>query len=220
MLAKGLMNKDTLFIHGLMMTERDRRVLIDTGASISLALGTDYTTGRGDQARQLLVQMIQAGGNVSLSCDASSLTPTSMFEQMRMAWYLSSPQVGTDIEIVSGPTPQQILAMGTRNALRGLAFGDIGGTLTPGKRADIVLLNARALNLAPVGDELDKAILHSAMPHNVETVIVDGKALKWKGKILNADVEMVRQEAVEALYSLRRKAGGELTPKTTTAPLL
>lgn len=219
MQAKGLLNQDTLFVHGLMMTEADRRILLETGASVSLPLGTDYTTGRGEQVRAMMVNLLHAGGNVSLSCDATSLTPTSIFEHMRMAWYLASPQVGSDYENVPGPTPLQILAMGTRNGLKAMGFGAVSGTLTPGKQADIVLLNARSLNMAPVGDQIDKAVLHSAMTHNVETVIVDGAVLKWQGKVISVDVEQIRQEAIEALHNLRKKAGGDLAPASDTLPL-
>src|SRR5207237_167151 len=63
---------------------------------------------------------------------------------------------------------------------------DVTGSLTPGKRADLVLLDATALNMAPVHDPV-AAVTLSADVSNVDTVIVDGVVRKRGGKLL-ADV--------------------------------
>ena len=57
-------------------------------------------------------------------------------------------------------------------------------------------------------------MLHSANTSNVDTVIVDGKVLKFNGKILSVNVDDVRREAMESFYLLRERAGGAVGAET------
>jgi 5-methylthioadenosine/S-adenosylhomocysteine deaminase len=61
-------------------------------------------------------------------------------------------------------------------------------------------------------------VLHSATTANVDTVIVDGRILKFGGRILSVDVEAVRREAAESFYLIRQRAGGQWTPKPWEKP--
>jgi cytosine/adenosine deaminase-related metal-dependent hydrolase len=70
------------------------------------------------------------------------------------------------------------------------------GSLTPGKKADVVLIDARQLNVAPVIDPV-AAVTLSADVSNVDTVIVDGVVRKRDGKLL-ADVGRARQLVEQA----------------------
>lgn len=87
------------------------------------------------------------------------------------------------------------------------------GSLESGKRADIILLRASDINMLPFHDG-HSAVLHSANTSNVDTVIVDGKVLKFGGKILSVNVDDVRREAMESFYLLRERAGGQWAPKS------
>jgi hypothetical protein len=51
------------------------------------------------------------------------------------------------------------------------------------------------------------AIVHSAQPYNVDTVIVDGRVLKRKGKLTALAAEQVMREAAESLVAVRARAG-------------
>jgi cytosine/adenosine deaminase-related metal-dependent hydrolase len=61
------------------------------------------------------------------------------------------------------------------------------GSLAPGKRADIVLLRADDLNLAPVSDPVASIVSHAG-PANVDTVLVGGRVLKRAGRLLYPDL--------------------------------
>jgi cytosine/adenosine deaminase-related metal-dependent hydrolase len=90
--------------------------------------------------------------------------------------------------------------------------------LTPGKRADMIMLRATDLNMMPFING-QSAVLHSATTANVDTVIVDGRVLKFGGKILSVDVETVRREAAESFYLIRQRAGGQWTPQAWERPV-
>jgi cytosine/adenosine deaminase-related metal-dependent hydrolase len=102
--------------------------------------------------------------------------------------------------------------MGTINGARAMGIANKTGSLEAGKRADIILLRATDINMLPF-DDGRSAVLHSANTSNVDTVIVDGKVLKFGGKILSVNGDEVRREAMESFYLLRERAGGQWTPK-------
>jgi cytosine/adenosine deaminase-related metal-dependent hydrolase len=72
---------------------------------------------------------------------------------------------------------------------------DRTGSLTPGKKADVVLLDATALNVAPVIDPV-AAVTLCADVSNVDTVLIDGQVKKRDGKLV-ADADAARRK-VEA----------------------
>jgi cytosine/adenosine deaminase-related metal-dependent hydrolase len=65
------------------------------------------------------------------------------------------------------------------------------GSLTPGKKADIVLIETRSLNVAPVHDP-EAAVTLCADVSNVDTVIVNGVVKKRNGKLVG-DIDRARR---------------------------
>ena len=108
--------------------------------------------------------------------------------------------------------------MGTINGTKAMGIADRVGPLTLGKRADMIMLRATDLNMMPFTDG-HSAVLHSATTANVDAVIVDGRVLKFGGKILNVDVEAVRREAAESFYLIRQRAGGQWAPQAWERPV-
>jgi len=76
--------------------------------------------------------------------------------------------------------------------------------LRPGKRADIIMVNTRALNM---GGFVDPAhlLVGSALPENVDTVIIDGRILKQSGKLTALSASQVVAEARSALEGVRKR---------------
>jgi cytosine/adenosine deaminase-related metal-dependent hydrolase len=89
-----------------------------------------------------------------------------------------------------------MLEMATINGAHVVGLESRTGSLTPGKKADVVLLDARMLNLAPVIDPV-AAVTLCADVSNVDTVIVDGVVRKRDGKLL-ADVASARRLVEES----------------------
>jgi cytosine/adenosine deaminase-related metal-dependent hydrolase len=81
----------------------------------------------------------------------------------------------------------------TIEGARGLKLDHKTGSLTPGKEADIVLLDAEAINVAPLNNAAG-AVVTLMDRSNVETVICAGRIRKWKGQLLGHDVGRLRAE--------------------------
>jgi 5-methylthioadenosine/S-adenosylhomocysteine deaminase len=80
------------------------------------------------------------------------------------------------------------------------------GSLTPGKEADIILLDATAINVAPL-NHVPGAVVTLMERSNVETVIVAGKVRKWQGRLLDVDLPKLRAELEASRDYLFKTAG-------------
>ena len=81
------------------------------------------------------------------------------------------------------------------------------GSLTPGKRADLILVRTNDLNTAPFGNPAI-LLVQQAQPVNVDTVVIDGRILKHKGALTAIDAEEVIRKAAESFAAVRKRAGG------------
>ena len=95
--------------------------------------------------------------------------------------------------------------MATINGAWDLGLADRVGSLTPGKRADLILVRTTDLNMAPLGDPVT-AIVRSAQPHNVDTVVIDGRILKRNRRLTAIDADEVAAQAAESLAGLKKRA--------------
>jgi cytosine/adenosine deaminase-related metal-dependent hydrolase len=96
--------------------------------------------------------------------------------------------------------------MTTIDGARALGLEEVIGSLTIGKRADLIMVRTDELNMAPVWDPV-VAIVHSAQPSNVDTVMLDGRILKWKGELTTVNTPKVIAEAEDSLKQLCERAG-------------
>ena len=80
------------------------------------------------------------------------------------------------------------------------------GSLTPGKRADLILVSTRDINLAVFTDPAH-LVVGAAQPANVDLVMVDGRILKRHGKLVHLDPQVIARDAAAANIALRKRAG-------------
>jgi cytosine/adenosine deaminase-related metal-dependent hydrolase len=105
-------------------------------------------------------------------------------------------------------TVRDVLEFATIEGARANGLGSKTGSLTPGKQADFTLLQARAINVAPVNDPVG-AIVLGMDTSNVDSVFVAGRPLKWRGRLVGVNVERLLAKADAALAALRARAGLE-----------
>ena len=76
----------------------------------------------------------------------------------------------------------------------------------PGKRADLIMVNTRMVNLAVVSEPAH-LLVEAAQPANVDTVVVDGTILKRGGRAHEVDVGAIVDEAAVAYAALHKRSG-------------
>ena len=141
---------------------------------------------------------IDFGVRPSLSVDVETSVPNDMFTQMRTTLSLQKNEVWArrlagDKNPPRFLTAREVLEFATVEGARANGLTRKVGSLTPGKEADIILLDATALNVAPL-NQVPGAVVSLMDRTNVETVIVAGTVRKWKGKLLNVNVAKLRQD--------------------------
>ena len=148
------------------------------------------------------LELLKLGLKVSLALDTAPVAGSNdPFSVMRLMM---------DTQFVRSKDPlsisaRQVLEMATINGAWDLGIADRVGSLTPGKRADLILVRTNDLNMAPLGDPVT-AIVRSAQPHNVDTVVIDGRVLKRDGRLTALDADEIVREAAESLAGLRERA--------------
>jgi cytosine/adenosine deaminase-related metal-dependent hydrolase len=208
---RGYLGPSFLIAHFLAATDADLAAMARAGTPLSYAVHSELRLGEAGDPRAALLRMLSAGVNVSFSIDATSLAPVDLFQAMNVAWNMGIPWQGSPTEELPALTFHRCLEIATIDGARALGLDDEVGSLTPGKRADIMLVRADDLNVAPVAD-VESTIVRSVTPANVDTVIVDGRILKREGQLIHLDVDRVIADAERAANDVRRRAGGRLAP--------
>ena len=196
----GLLGPDVQLVHPLLTTPEERAILKARGVSYAMAPVGEARRPSSVGVIQL-GEMLQAGVKVSLSTDHTTNYNCDPFVGMRILFALHQHRIGNKIPL----TVKRLVQLATLDGAVDLGIADKTGSLTPGKRADIILVRTTDINMTPVGDPYE-AIVSLAQPTNVDTVIVDGRILRQSGKFTALDHAKVVREAKEAAAALRTKA--------------
>ncbi|MGC0336208.1 amidohydrolase family protein [Streptomyces sp. SLBN-8D4] len=195
----GLLGPDTTYVHCCYFSEEEWRLVADSGGTVSIAPQVETQMGHGWPP---VMKAIEHGLRPSLSIDVVTTVPGDMFTQIRAAFAAERARVNAASWQADAPVPdtmltaRQMLEIATGNGAHVAGLEDRTGSLTPGKRADVVAIDATALNVAPVHDAA-AAVALSADVSNVETVIVDGVVRKRDGR-LTADAVRARRLVEES----------------------
>jgi cytosine/adenosine deaminase-related metal-dependent hydrolase len=190
----NLLGPDTTYIHCCYFSDEEWQLVADTGGTISIAPQIEAQMGHGWPP---IMKAVEYGLRPSLSIDVVTTAPGDMFTQIRAAFGCERARVNelawqANTEVPETMlTARQMLEMATINGARVAGLESRTGSLTPGKKADVVVIDAGALNVAPVIDPV-AAVTLSADVSNVDTVIINGQVRKRDGKLL-ADVANARR---------------------------
>jgi cytosine/adenosine deaminase-related metal-dependent hydrolase len=198
---------DNLFIHMTGMSDLGWQGVKDAGAQVTLAVPIEMNMRHGIPP---ILKMQQLGMEPSLSVDVECTLTADFFTQMRSMMNMQRMVVNQMI-LEQGnfefpnqwPTPaattpsllttRDVLRYATMNGAKALRLDKKVGSLTPGKEADIIILDAQAINVAPL-NHVPGAVVSLMDRGNVETVLVAGKVRKWKGKLLGVDLPHLRRQ--------------------------
>ncbi|HSG78466.1 MAG TPA: amidohydrolase family protein [Acidimicrobiia bacterium] len=199
--AAGLLGPDTTYIHCTTLNDEEIQMIVDTGGTVSLACPVEMMMGHGMPPIQ---KFLDRGRAPSLSIDVETNVPSDMFNQMRSVLGLQRTMAAAEgKEPVS---PRDVIRWATMEGARANGLDHKTGSLTPGKRADIVLLRTDLLNVTPLNDPAT-AVVAAMDTRNVDTVLVDGHVLKRDGKLLHVDWAGVARMAAESRDFVVNKAG-------------
>jgi len=199
--AHDALGPNTLAAHSVHLTPSEVGICAGRGVSVSHNPVSNMFLGDGIAP---VVEMIQAGVNVALGTDgAASNNSQDMFEVLKMSVLLQRART-LDPDAVS---PAQAIRMATINGARALGLDSVTGSLEPGKRADLIVLDLRGAAHTVAVHNVPSQVVYCARPSNVQMVMVDGRVLLEHGEVLDFDEPRFLHEAQTAGEDLVRRLG-------------
>jgi 5-methylthioadenosine/S-adenosylhomocysteine deaminase len=196
----GLLDSGQVHVHCNCLDDDEFDLLAQAGAKISMSPETELNMGMG---HPVVHQCQRRGMNPTLSCDVISLNSGDMFAQMRLITAFQRC-IENDAINARGEMPErlalrasEVVAWATTNGAEALGLGSRTGSLTPGKRADVIVVGAEALNMMPRPEPVG-AIVFQANASDVKHVLVDGRPVKRDGELVGVNMTRVRRLAEES----------------------
>jgi len=194
---QGVLGPDVVAAHCIDLSDEDLEILRRNRVNIA---HTPMTNSLGGNGVARVPEMLNAGMNVTLGHDCFFTLDIS--EYLRYAFLLHKAHSANPALI----PPFQALDMALGNAARGLGMGDRIGSLAPGKRADILIIQPDC-PVPVVPSSVLSFFTSTFQGRNVETVIVDGKIVVDGGRMTTVNESEVAKACVQESRMLWRKNG-------------
>ncbi len=193
----GALGLKLLAAHAVHLTAEEIELLASHDVRLVHCPVSNMRTGSGVMR---LADLLDAGIVVGLGVDGGAVSSGgNMFDVMRAAIGLQRAVSG---KADATPNASQVLIMATISGAKALGMANQIGSLTPGKRADMVIINAGTVNLMPQLD-LVKQIVFYGQPENVDFVFINGQLAKKNGRLLVSDIEDIKRAAQRVANKIR-----------------
>ena len=208
--AKKQLGPDNIFNHCTGLTEEAWKIISDSGVKVTLDARSDAQYGL-EEGIFPYQHAIRHGVKPALGTDLETSFGGDMFTEMRVAFTLQrafaqNRRFNNDPQAPAPVSARAIIEAATINGAEAAGFGAVTGSITPGKSADLILIDTNGLNLFPSNNALG-TILHAADRGNVDTVMISGKILKSGGKLVGFNMAKIKDEIEDSLGYLFDEAG-------------
>lgn len=194
----GLLNERLLAGHCIYMSDDDMARMARAGAHAVSIAKCNAASGRLAPLHKLRA----AGVNLAMGTDTQN---GDMVELMRWALITARLQEGG---VSKNWQPAHVFEMANMGGARALGMADMVGSLEPGKRADIVVMDAARPHLTPNVRPLGN-LVHNAQGRDVKHVLVDGEFLVEDCVPTRVSMEEICREAEEAARQLWGSCGAQ-----------
>ena len=204
----GLLGEDVNYVHANMLTEKEFDLIASSKGTISLTPSTDMLMqfGTYPATGDALQRGIRCGFGVDTICSCG----TDIFSEMRLALAAersraNAPALAKGQQVPTVALHQRdMLRLATIDGARVWNMEKEVGSLTPGKQADVTVIDMRSPHLDGYGDSIATMVL-GAGPADVETVIVGGDIVKRDGKLMGEQIGKARKLMLESRERLRAR---------------
>ncbi|KAK2694794.1 hypothetical protein QWA68_005496 [Fusarium oxysporum] len=199
---EGILGPDLVFSHGSSFTQSELQAIKESGASIVGTPDTELQMGMGFP---IVFQASDRGCRTCLGIDITSNQGNDFIAQMRLALQARRAQENEQgFPLSINRKTADVLRMGTLGGAEFMRMEDLIGSITVGKKEDLILVRCNDIENTPVGDPVGSVVFHSSVK-DIDTVIIDGKIKKHKGK-LTVDWERLREEVIRRADRIKADA--------------
>jgi len=200
----GITGRNSVFAHCVWLSKREIQILRETGTSVAHCPVSNMKVADGVAP---IPHLMSIGVNVGLGSDGTiESNSVDMFNVMRLTSLLHRVNE-MDATIMPAKT---VLRMATLDGARALGLDKEIGSIEPGKKADIAIVDLHKLHFTPVlyGDffNIYSHLVYVASNGDVETVIIDGRVVMENRSLKTVDEDKVIQEATEAAKALLERS--------------
>jgi 5-methylthioadenosine/S-adenosylhomocysteine deaminase len=185
----GLAAPHVVLAHCVWLNDDEIEILRATGTHVAHCSSSNLKLGSGF-AR--VPDLLARGVSVSLGADGAPCNNRlDMFTEMRTSALIQKALLGP--RTLPALT---VLRMAITGGAKALGLDGEIGSIETGKRADLILLDMEKAHTTPRPDPVS-AVVYSATASNVETVLIDGRAVMRDGELLTLDEQEVLRSARE-----------------------
>ncbi|MGG5819780.1 amidohydrolase family protein [Falsiroseomonas sp. HW251] len=184
--AAGLLTDRLQIVHANNHEEDEYRLAAAKGVMMCSTPEVELRMGHGQPAA---FKAAAAGMRVSFGTDIPSMVGGGMIPQLRVAhaaelFRANMAGVAANGQVPPAPavTAKRMIELGTIEGAKGIGLDRVTGSLTPGKRADVILLRTDSPATAPLSDPYGLVLLQAGAG-DIDTVIVDGVIRKQDGRL-------------------------------------
>jgi 5-methylthioadenosine/S-adenosylhomocysteine deaminase len=225
MWENGFMTPDVTYVHAATLSQDSYQRIAASGGTASVSTESEQSAGQGYPPTW---ELRKHGIPVSLSMDTSVWWSADLFSAMRAT--LSADRSREHLEAhARGDTvvhnqlrAEEVVRWATIGGARALGLDALIGSLTPGKRADLVLVKndespAMYPLLHPYG-----SVVYQAGRGDVHTVLVDGRVVKHEHRLVGVSLPAAKEAVGRTVEYARATMGEEawqdsLTPELPAA---
>jgi len=197
----GLLDHNTLLVHGVWMDEEEMELIARRGSRLSHNPQSNMKLAAGIAP---IPQAIAAGITVGLGTDGcASNNNLDLFEEMDAAAKLHKVR-HLDPTVMDAAT---VLRMATIEGARAIGLNGEVGSLEVGKQADLIILDGRRASLVPIYNPVSH-IVYAAHGGHVRDVVVGGRLLVCEGRLMDMDLEGIMARVNRIADAIRSGKNG------------
>ena len=193
----GLLGPDYHASHANRLTADELTMLKDTGGMIcATTMGEFPYMASARRGPSVHARARAAGVATGIGIDVNLSLTQDYFEHVRSSFwshYLERPGV----ELASSYQSEDTLDFATALGARGMRLGDVAGSITVGKRADLVLLRTDRIGFPMQGSLADR-VVNFASREDVDSVFIGGVARKRRGEMIGVDWKALKADVAAA----------------------
>lgn len=198
----GLAGPDCVYAHCVHLTGGEVELLADNGSAVSHNPVSNMMLGDGVAP---LLDMLERGVTVGLGTDGAASTQTQDMVETLKGASMMHKNAHNDPAVLDA---YEVLELATRGGAAALGLEEHVGTLEPGKRADLIVVDLSAgLHNVTVND-VYSALVHTMRATDVQSTMVDGEFLMRERTLLSADEDFLREACQEAGRALVERVEG------------
>lgn len=199
LVAGDFLGPDVQLIHFTDASAADVRIATEAGAAVCLTPLTELRVGYGITR---LGDYVAGGMRIGLGIDGGALAGASnLFAVLKLLQLLETGRLQNERAV----SARSLLQLATLEGARSIGMDQEIGSLSVGKRADLIMIRTSDLNTGWFAEDPCQLLVEAVAPANVDTVIIEGRILKRQGRMTALEPREVIAAAQTSLANILRR---------------